>query len=312
MSKQLRSIAVFLFLTANPVFAQPTAPMEEKTLAQWIAEAELWILRQEVPGYLVEVEKALDKIEQLDPKLSYTHWSRARVAFWKKEAYYPLETKETKGQYDKEKLDLANQCHRHSDRCLALAPENAECHMMKGVCYSMQASTWGQGWKTLSVLIPMDKEWVMASELPSSFTHMGGEVTTKQLSVILRGILYRVMPDSFWLRFFAGIRGNKEKAYQWIKESISSRLLKEPVLLLEFAAAAICYGRSESKPERISEGYAILRDGMKIPTRYPLDDFDKLKMAVLLERPEKACSYRRERFEEVTQRSLQIELRSQP
>src|SRR5262249_16207933 len=151
-------------------------------------------------------------------------------------------------ELNKKKLALAELCHRRSDECIKIAPNNPECHLLKGSCYAMQASTWGVGFQSLRVCKPMDIQWEAAMELPSKFTHPGG-VTTVQLAKVLRAILFRAMPDSWWFRFLAGARGNKEKAYHWMTEAVSGTLKKEPMIVIEYAATALCYGRKINNPK---------------------------------------------------------------
>ncbi|HLG19767.1 MAG TPA: hypothetical protein VI895_08135 [Bdellovibrionota bacterium] len=282
---------------------------KEKPVTALIQEAERWLYANEVPDHLDRVEETLDQIAKRDPNLPYAHWARARVMFWRKEAFYLLEKKDTRDKFEKEKLALADQCHTHCDKCLELAPQNAECHLMKGVCYAMQVSTWGGRWKSVRAARQMDEEWKRTISLPSDFKHRG-VVTTAQLAMVLRGILYRLMPDSWWFGFIAGIQGDKEKAYEWMNEGVVDFLMKEPVTLLEKAATAICYGQAAKKPEKIEEGLALLRTGLKLPSRYALDDLDKRNMKILLEIPRKGCSYRRERFEEISEQRLKDEVQS--
>ena len=282
---------------------------QEKRIEKLIAEGEKWLYAFDVFDHLYRTEKVLSEIEMIDPNHPYIHWGRARVAFWKKEFFYILDSNEKARLYETAKLALSDECHTHSDRCIELAPKNAECHLMKGVCYAMQASTWGQSLKTLRVLKSMDHEFALATELRSEFRHLG-DITTRDLGLILRGILFRLMPDSWWFRFFAGIRGNKENAYGWMKEGFHGRLTKEPVTVLEMGATSICYGIEEKKQKLIRKGTSLLENGLKLPSRYQLDDLDKRNMMIMIEHPEKACSYRRERFEEISQKSLEDGIRS--
>ncbi len=303
----LLSGGMSLPLLAQEVVPRPT-PTPPPTKEVFIREAEHWLYTTEVPDHLDRIEATLKELEKFDPKEPYIYWARARVAFWRKEAFYLRENKDTREGFRADKLALGDVCHKNADECLKLAPKNPECHLMKGVCYAMQASTWGNSLSSLRVLTPMDQAWINAIELPSTFTHKDG-ISTKQLAMVLRGILYRLMPESWWFRLIAGIRGDKEAAYNWMIEAMALPLRKEPVTAIELAATTICYGQSRKIPEKISEGLAVLKDSMNLPVRYPLDELDKKNMAYLIANPKRACSYRRERFEDITDSSVQAELR---
>lgn len=300
-------ICAVLLVAPLPSFAQTKKRVKAPSLNALQTEAERLFYAFEVPDHLSKVIRLLDQMAARSPHSPYVHWARARVAFWTKEAYYILESINSRVSYDREKLELAKQCHAHTSLCIQLAPKNAECHLLKGVCYSMQASTWGPSIKSIRVLKPMDRAWKEAIELPSNFQHFG-EMSTRQLASVMRGVLYRLTPDSWWFWLFARIRGNKEKAYGWMVENVTGRLLKEPVTLIELGATAMCYGRDKKKPEKVKEGLDFLREGLKLKTRYALDDLDKRNMAYLLENPKEACSYRRERFEEISEKSVRTEI----
>ncbi|HLG18829.1 MAG TPA: hypothetical protein VI895_03295 [Bdellovibrionota bacterium] len=263
-----------------------------------VEEAEHWFYAFSVPDHIDRVESVLDRLEQIGSNEPYLHWARGRCAFWRKEELYLLETPETRNQYTRRKLELAGDCHRHADECVRLAPKNPECYLVKGACYSMQASTWGAKLKSLRIAKPMDLAWEKAMELPSDFHHPDG-YTTRQYAAVFRGALHRILPDSFWFRFFAGIRGNKERAYRWAKEGVVGIVAKEPAGILELAATTICYGIDKKKPAKVQEGLELLTTGESLPSRYGLDDLDKQNMKRLTDHYEQACGYRREQFEDL-------------
>src|SRR5262249_52017021 len=149
-----------------------------------------------------------------------TYWARARVAFFEKENFYVTNSKYSAKELEQKKLDLADICFKNVEKCIQISPKTAECYLMKGSCYAMQASTWRAGFRSLNVCQPMDAAWMKAIDTPSNFLHQG-ETTTKHLAMILRAILYRVMPEGWWFRVLAGVRGNKQKAYEWMNESIT-------------------------------------------------------------------------------------------
>jgi hypothetical protein len=149
----------------------------------------------------------------------------------------------------------------------------------------------------------MDREWVRAMELPSDFAHIGG-TTTRQYAQIFRGILYRVMPDSFWFRIIAGLRGSKENAQRWLEESVRGATAQEPMIVLEKSVATICYARLKKLTDLEEKGIGYLRAGLSLPTRYPMDGFDKRNMQIILDHPEKACNYTREAFRDLSEETL--------
>jgi hypothetical protein len=299
-------------LSALPALGEQTVPaptptpLDPRTL---IAQAEAMFYDARLPARFDRTEGILKELELADPKEPYLWWARARLSFFRKEN--TLAAPPPGGQLEEKQLELADRCHRDADHCIKLAPKNPECHMMKGACYAMQASTWGVSLKSVQVLRPMDKEWDQAMHLPSRFKHLS-EVTTRQLTAALRAILYRVMPESWWFRFFTGMRGDKEKAYQWMKEGIQGDLVREPMLILEHAVTNLCYAQAKNHPEIAVEGLELLKNGIALKPRNPEDQFDQAKMKILLEKPQEACNYRRERFENLSDEGVAQKLHSQP
>ena len=297
MKKSLGILALLFFLC--PLSARGEADPPDESLGFLIRAAENEFYQVDHPDRYARTGATLALLEKLYPKEPYVYWAKARLVFFQKEDYYLL----PKDDLEKQKLEMANICHQNADQCLKLAPQNAECHLLKGSCYAMQASTWGNSFKSLRVCNPMDHEWARAMELPSDFVHPGG-TTTRQFAQILRAILHRILPDSFWFRFLAGVRGNKELAYRWLEEAVTGAIAKEPMIVLERSVATICYARQKKSHELEAKGMDELREGVKLPTRYAMDDYDKKNMARVLEYPEEACKYSREAFRDFSEKTL--------
>jgi hypothetical protein len=245
-------------------------------VSELINTAETDFYKVEDPTHYARVKTTLNEIEKVDPKEPYTYWARARVAFFEKENFYISDKKTPENELEEKKLALADICHENVNKCIKISPQTAECYLLKGSCYAMQASTWGAGFKSLNVCQPMDQAWEKAMNTPSKFIHQGN-ITTKQLATILRGILYRAMPEGWWFRFLAGVRGDKKRSYEWMNEAVTGTLLSEPMLVLEKAASTICYGRQIKDAKIIVNGVLELKRGLTLPTRYAMDDFDKRK-----------------------------------
>lgn len=282
----------------EPALAPSAVPAPSK--ADKIAEAETLFYRLDLPDRLDQLDPILGEIEKLDAKETYPHWARSRLAFFRKEDLYIKPNSASQDEIVRQKLALADKCHKSADACLKLEPKNAECNLMKGACYAMQASTWGISLQSLRACSPMEKALRKAMENPSDFRHQG-VMPTKQIAQVFRGILYRIAPDSWWFGFLSGIRGNKRRAYEWTKAGYAGPMTKEPMVALEYAVSAICFGRDEKDAKKIDEGLSVLRAAEKVPARYPLDEFDLRNIRKILDRPDEACNYRRERFENLSE-----------
>lgn len=295
MKKTVWMFALLLFVT--PAAGDP-GPDESLNALIRAAENEFYSI--ENPDRFPRTAAVLQVLEKLYPNEPYVWWAKARQAFFQKEPLYLLENQEG---VEAQKEALGEICHANADQCIKIAPKNAECRLLKGSCFAMQASTWGNSFRSLKIVKPMDMEWKRAMELPSDYLHPAG-TTTRQLALALRAILHRILPDSFWFGLIAGVRGSKERALVWMEEAFQGYIAREPMVILERSATAICLGRQKKKPELVEKGMGWLREGVKLPTRDPLDDYDKRNMRILLENPEKACGYSREAFRDFSEAKL--------
>lgn len=308
---------VFLLVSlsfGSPVYAADEnpppspAPTVAPSIEEQIKAAEAAFYAFDDPLRLTRVEADLLELQRVAPRAPYPLWALARVAFFRREGFYIRTPAPAKDEADKEKLRLASTCHRFVDQCLDHYAANAECHLMKGACWSMEAATWGASFQTLRILKPMDEAFTRAMELPSDFSH-GNGVTTRQLAQIFRGILYRMMPESWWFKLIAGRRGNKEQAYAWLREAVTGPLAHEPMLILESAVGALCLGKSRNLPDKIAEGRSMLEAGLQIPSRDLMDEFDKKHVQFLLANPNEACNYRREKIEDLSEKAISNSLK---
>jgi hypothetical protein len=252
---------------------------------------------QSGPDRLDKIDSLLDQIEKADPSSIYVDWARARQAYARSQDLLTSD----KQKFKKEGMELARVCQKHGNECIRKAPKNAECHLAMGVCYALEASVRGSSIKTARLCGDIDRELKNAMNFESDFKH-AGKYSTRQVAQIVRGILYRVMPENIWFRFIAGVRGNKKKSYDWIRDGVQGQLAEEPLMVTELGASALCYGESKHKDDFVTEGISILKNGLALPTRSPLDEHDKKNMRILLDKPKQACNYRRERFENIAEK----------
>jgi hypothetical protein len=292
---------VLIFLVPLHIAAQTPSPDESFNDLVRVAEKEFYGV--EHPDRFAREAATLGLMVKLYPNEPYVWWAKARLAFFQKENFYVMDRDDLEPQ----KMALGEICHENADKCLKIAPDNAECHLLKGSCYAMQASTWGNSFKSLRIVSPMDREWAKAMELPSTFQHPEG-TTTRQLAMILRGCLHRILPDSFWFRLIAGVRGSKERAYRWLDEAVAGAIAREPMVVMEKVAVMLCLAHQKKRPELKPKALDLLREALQLPTRYPLDDFDKRNMRILLDQPEKACSYSRVAFRDFSEGTLKKDI----
>ena len=102
-----------------------------------------------------------------------------------------------------------------------------------------------------------------------------------------------MLPDWWWLEVVIGTHGDNEKALRYIDKAIEitdSRLDYH----VERGAVLLCIGSEEGDEARIAEGRRVLRRAMDLQDFESTDGFDRAHARVLIDQPERACSYSRD------------------
>jgi tetratricopeptide (TPR) repeat protein len=103
-------------------------------------------------------------------------------------------------------------------------------------------------------------------------------------------IFYRVLPDWFFMTWFFGVRGDKDRSLRHIETALTlhpNRLEYQ----VELGSQLLCRGTSKKDAAQLEEGLEVLRTAIR---RQPqsLDDEREIEAAgIMLEAPKKACGY---------------------
>jgi len=114
-------------------------------------------------------------------------------------------------------------------------------------------------------------------------------------------IFYRVLPDWFWLKWFLGVRGDKERALADIRAAIAlhpTRLDYE----LELGSQLLCQGASGwGKKDRLLAGRAVLERALLAQPQTRDDTRDIEAARIMLRTPAKSCGYTGDAWVEVSE-----------
>ena len=103
------------------------------------------------------------------------------------------------------------------------------------------------------------------------------------------------MPDWWWLRFFTGVRGDKEKSLSYARRAVEISSTRVDYRV-ELGAVLLCLGTANRDPSRLAEGKAVLEQARVLDDFLGTDVVDKEHAATLLETPDLACGYSRDGF----------------
>ncbi len=100
----------------------------------------------------------------------------------------------------------------------------------------------------------------------------------------------RVVPDSIWVKWLFGVRGDREKGLAHSRKALELH----PDRLdyrVEVGTQLLCIGTEKKKPARLDEGRAMLAPIAQLPGRNEDERREIFFARQLLEAPEKACGY---------------------
>jgi len=123
----------------------------------------------------------------------------------------------------------------------------------------------------------------------------GPESSTLGNLYFARAIVYRTVPEWFWLRWVIGLRGDIDAALVDIAKARAlhpSRLDMQ----VEHAVILICHALRRDTPEHRHRGLALLRRAANAPAKTAIELKDQVMARALLNAPDRACEFSRDGF----------------
>lgn len=239
-------------------------------------------------GLLLESARRYELIVVAVPEESYTYWRIARN-YWRVGENQPLDFTSERGRY----FDLAESW---AGRGLEVDPNCAACMLWKFVAMGRQATTRGLLTAVADVR-EMDQLIQRGIELAPSHRDNDGNITMGNL-YYAGSVFYRVIPEWWWLKWFIGVRGNKEKSLGYARQAVKLA----PVRIdyrVELGASLLCVGSENGDPGKIAEARQILESSRRLDDFLSTDALDKTHAVVLMRFPDRACGYSRDGFIDV-------------
>jgi len=106
-------------------------------------------------------------------------------------------------------------------------------------------------------------------------------------------IFFRMVPDSRWLRLFAGVRGDPERSVGLARRAVAQTPGRIDYRV-ELGAALLCWAEKERDPALRNEGLEVLRSVETLTARRSTDPIDLERARALVARPEGGCLDSRE------------------
>lgn len=248
---------------------------------------ELWAqgVEDELAGRFVESARVYELIAGQVPEESFTYWRIARN-YWRAGESLSLEEKV-------ERIQFFEQSEVWAGRGISIDPDCAACMLWKFVALGRQATTRGI-MSAVRDAREMDRLLTRGIALQPSFNDGEGNSILGNL-YYAGAVFYRIVPDWWWLRFFTGVRGDKEKSLSYARRAVEISSTRVDYRV-ELGAVLLCLGTANRDPARLSEGKAVLEQAMVLDDFLGTDVVDKEHASTLMETPDLACGYSRDGF----------------
>jgi tetratricopeptide (TPR) repeat protein len=189
-----------------------------------------------------------------------------------------------------ERLERFQTAETHARRCLEFAPRSAEC--MFWLAAALGRITTTQGVLDSARLAPVIAD-LLQRAIALHPTHRDSpDDTTLGNLYHYSAAFYRIVPDWFWLSWVLGVRGDKERSVDFSRRAvaISPQRLDYQV---ELGAGLLCLGTRKGHSDLVREGEDVLRQSQSLEA-FAEASLDATYTQLLLERPDRACSYARD------------------
>lgn len=227
-----------------------------------------------------QAARGFERVAQARPEFAEAWWRGAR-AYWLAADTLPVEQKSRRLRGFERADDMASRGIESDPRC-------AECMLWKFGAMGRLRTT-GSLWSSISQLDDMAALLDDAIALQPTSADDAENSTLGNLHYS-SAIFYRVFPDWFWIGWFLGVRGDKDRALAHIQTALSIH----PTRLdyrIELGSQLLCLGSTRSDDAKLREGKRVLEEAI---LREPETQDDAREIAaaqIMLSKPAKACGY---------------------
>jgi len=247
----------------------------------WISiwKAELVMRQQDLMG----ADKLLRQLDRKYPKNPKVKWLMAKNIFFRTEVM-DENARDAKATLLEEGVKWAREC-------LEAAPNDINCLLHYGTLVGRSSTNAGI-FKTLSKGSIVEEAWLSAVNtkqhyrFPSANTSLGA-------TYYGLGIYYRLVPDSWWLDLFFGIRGDINKSIKYLQRAMGTKP-DQVELYTELAAANYCKFDREDSDRAKEDAQRWINTCLKLKAKDPLNEISQAHCTKLQNDPELGCGYSRD------------------
>jgi hypothetical protein len=244
-------------------------------------------------GQLLEATLRYQTIAQGQPGRAYPLWRMARN-YWRLGEQLELEDREGRGRY----FELADTA---AARSLDLDPACAECMLWRAASLGRLATTRGVVTAARQASFIAD---LLDRGIALKPTHRDSDSNTSLGNLYhAAAAFYRLVPDWFWLEWVIGVRGDKRRSVEYSRRAVSISGMRLDYHV-ELGAGLLCLGTTRQSDAHVREGREILQRSQDLAPLLETDGIDLAFARILIEQPERACTYARDGFVELDEIGL--------
>jgi len=278
--------ALLLVIASAPARAEFEAALASRP--DGAALRALWLEGQELErDDLSAAAECWERLAQALPEEAEPLWRIAR-AEWRRGERLPVDEKSAR-------LVRFRRAEAKADRGLALDPSCAECMFWLAAALGRITTTEGvvQSARQTPVIADLLERGIA---LRPAYRDSADNTTLGNL-YHASAAFYRLVPDWLWLSWVLGVRGDKERSVDYSRRAVAI----SPTRLdyqVELGAGLLCLGSDDGRAELVREGIEVLRQSESLTPFVEVRN-DRSYARLLIEQPERACSYTRDGWIEI-------------
>ncbi len=234
-----------------------------------------------------EADLRLKEVMKNFPNEPRSYWLASKNIFFRGERMSQQQT-EAKGALYEEGMNLMQ-------KCVELAPQEINCLLHHGTMVGR--------WSTNQGLIKsarngktVERSWKSALETNQHYRFSSGN-TSMAATHYGMGVFYRLVPDSFLMKLFFGVRGDIEKSIMHIQKAVETNE-GQIELRTELTAALLCKSRRDDSDIDRIRGAQQADACMGLKPNDTLDRISQNDCKRLKENPDLGCGYSRDKQQE--------------
>lgn len=231
----------------------------------------------------LEAARVYERMSELAPQLGYPFWKVSRN-YWRFAESLP-------GDAKAQRLPWFERADAWASRGLAVDPACAECMLWKFGAMGRIGTTRGV-LSSLGMAPEMRDLLERAIALEPRYRDDASNSTLGNLHYA-GAVFYRVVPESIWLDWLVGVRGDIARSLAMIRRA--AEIDRDRIdYRVELGAVLLCYAERRRDDAARAEARAVLMQVPELPRQLSTDRIDLEHARTLLDRPSLACGYSRD------------------